>query len=75
MKIAAARIAIAGGLVVLAAAAQAAQTKDPPLIAPAPKQPAIACDAYLSACKRHNRPDARHICQAMRKLCGKKDDR
>ena len=75
MKKAVARSAIATGLAVLAAAAEAAQTKDPALIAPVPKQPAIACDAYLSACKRHNRPDARHICRAMRKLCDKKGDR
>ena len=47
----------------------AAGTKDPVRIEPEKTRPPIACDAYLSACKRHKHPDARAICKQMRKLC------
>ena len=50
----------------------AAGTKDPARIEPEAARPVIACDAYLAACKRHKRPDARTICKEMRKLCGAK---
>jgi hypothetical protein len=49
----------------LAPSAWAAGTKDPARIEPEKARPVIACDAYLAACKRHKRPDARAICKDM----------